>query len=1064
MVGTRRNNNARPEAGQGSGGAGGGAPIFEEIPLAGNTASADRSNHNEYEVRQDEPERTQQSQRSRGSLARQAHLEEQLRARDAEIARLRQESRGGRKEPNEEKSVHSDTGSVSRPEMDHGRRERAKGKGTSFESFMKCKPPAFKGGEDPLGCLRWIMKMEQVFCVGSYSDYQQVNYAVMRFEGEALEWWRTVKRSLAKAVLDSLTWEVFTEKIKMRFCSLGAREKAKREFLELKKGNLTIAKYNAAFTDKLQFAGSYCVTEEEQIGRYAEGLPFEYQVAVRMRRTLGEAMDEASRVEHDLTKREKAVFKGGEKRKWEGPSGSSKKKDFPPRKDQQGDKPRYCTFCHSSHKGQCTSYTMSCKRCGKTGHKFENCRSTEPVCYNCREMGHISTNCPKPKVRGGAPEKKPEVPKAKGRAFNMTAEEARRNDEVIFGTFLINAMPARVLFDSGASRSIVSTSFCSRFVLPRSPLESVLEIEVAVGKPVSVREKYDNCTVEINENVFSLTLIPMDLEGFDVVIGMDWLSSNRAEILCAKKLVRIPIPAGGYVIAYGEKSPGTLSLISVLKARKCLAKGCAAFLAHVVETSSKKAVLSEVEVVRDYADVFPDELPGLPPPRQIEFHIDLVPGAAPIAKAPYRLAPSEMKEIMTQLQELLEKGFIRPSSSPWGAPVLFVKKKDGSMRMCIDYRELNKVTVKNKYPLPRIDDLFDQLQGANFFSKIDLRSGYHQVRVRDQDIPKTAFRTRYGHYEFLVMPFGLTNAPAIFMDLMNRVCRPFLDKSVIVFIDDILVYSRTIEDHRRHLREVLDTLRKEKLYAKFSKCEFWLREVQFLGHLVGMDGIKVDPAKIEAVKKWETPKTPTEIRSFLGLAGYYRRFIQDFSKIATPLTKLTRKTEPFVWSGKQEEAFLTLKNLLCEAPILSLPEGNEDFVVYSDASYSGLGCVLMQRGKVIAYASRQLKDAEKNYPVHDLELAAVVFALKLWRHYLYGTRCTIFTDHKSLQYIQNQKELNMRQRRWMELLIDYDCEISYHPGKANVVADALSRKEPRATYRLKSLGLVVIQDIIEQIR
>ncbi|KAJ9547488.1 hypothetical protein OSB04_020031 [Centaurea solstitialis] len=489
-------------------------------------------------------------------------------------------------------------------------------------------------------------------------------------------------------------------------------------------------------------------------------------------------------------------------------------------------------------------------------------------------------------------------------------------------------------------------------------------------------------------------------------------------------------------------------------------------LAYVIgsQVEARKKTVAEVPVVSEYPDVFPDDLPGIPPERQVEFRIELVPGATPVAKAPYRLAPPEMMELSKQLGELLDKGFIRPSASPWGAPILFVKKKDGSMRMCIDYRELNKLTVKNRYPLPRIDDLFDQLQGAAWFSKIDLRSGYHQLKVREEDVHKTAFRTRYGHFEFVVMPFGLTNAPAAFMDLMNRVCRPMLDRSVIVFIDDILIYSRSKEEHVQHLREVLEVLRKEKLYAKFSKCDFWLQEVQFLGHLVNREGIKVDPAKVEAVMKWETPKTPTEIRSFLGLVGYYRRFIQDFSKIAVPLTKLTRKNEKFVWGAEQEASFDTLRRKLCEAPVLTLPEGVEDLTVYCDASYHGLGCVLMQKGKVIAYASRQLKTHEANYPTHDLELAAVVFALKLWRHYLYGVRCTIYTDHKSLHYFMDQRNLNMRQRRWLEVIKDYDCEILYHPGKANVVADALSRKGSNLLLCVPCMRMTVSASLIEMIR
>ncbi|GKD47191.1 putative reverse transcriptase domain-containing protein [Tanacetum coccineum] len=377
------------------------------------------------------------------------------------------------------------------------------------------------------------------------------------------------------------------------------------------------------------------------------------------------------------------------------------------------------------------------------------------------------------------------------------------------------------------------------------------------------------------------------------------------------------------------------------------------------------------------------------------------------------------------------------------------------MRMCIDYRELNKLTIKNRYPLPRIDDLFDQLQGACCFSKIDLRSGYHQLRVREEDIPKTAFRTRYGHFEFTVMPFGLTNAPAIFMDLMNRVCKPYLDKFVIVFIDDILIYSKSEEEHEVHLKTILDLLKKEKLYAKFSKCEFWLKEVQFLGHVVNRDGIHVDPSKVESVKNWKIPESSTEIRSFLGLAGYYRRFIENFSKIAKPLTLLTQKNKTYVWGDKQDEAFRILKEKLCNAPVLALPDGPDDFVVSCDASKQGFGSVLMQRGKVIAYASRQLKKHEKNYTTHDLELGAVVFALKIWRHYLYGTKSVIFTDHKSLQYIFDQKDLNICQRQWIELLSDYECEIKYHLGKENVVADALSRKERLKPRRVRAMSITI---------
>ncbi|GJU22350.1 reverse transcriptase domain-containing protein [Tanacetum coccineum] len=463
--------------------------------------------------------------------------------------------------------------------------------------------------------------------------------------------------------------------------------------------------------------------------------------------------------------------------------------------------------------------------------------------------------------------------------------------------------------------------------------------------------------------------------------GMDWLSDHKAEIICHEKVVRIPLLDGRVLRVLGEKPE---------------------------------------------EKVFLDDLSGLPPIREIEFRIELVLGAMPVAKYPYRLTPFKLEELSGQLRELQDNGFIRPSSSPWGALILFIKKKDGSFRMY-------------------------------------LRSGYHQLRVHEDDIPKTTFRTRYGHFEFTIMPFGLTNAPAIFMDLMNQVCRPYLDNFVIVFIDDILIYSKTREEHEMHLRLVLELLKKEKVYAKFSKCEFWLQEVQFLRHVINRDGIHVDPSKIEAVKKWKAPRTPFEVRSFLELEGYCHRFIEDFSKITKPLTVLTQKSKTFNWGEEQENAFQTLKDKLCNAPVLALPDGPKDFVVYYDALGLGLGCVLMQRGKVIAYASRQLKIHEKNYTTHDLELGAVVFALKIWRHYLYGTKSVIYTDHKSLHHIFSQKELNMRQRRWIELFRDYDCEIRYHPGKANIVADALSRKEKVKPKRVRAMNMTLQSSINDMI-
>ncbi|GJS11369.1 putative reverse transcriptase domain-containing protein [Tanacetum coccineum] len=535
-----------------------------------------------------------------------------------------------------------------------------------------------------------------------------------------------------------------------------------------------------------------------------------------------------------------------------------------------------------------------------------------------------------------------EMVNAQGWVYAVGNAEKRGNApgnpdaNVVTGTFLLNNHYASILFDTGADRSFISTAFSSLINIAPTSLENCYDVELADGKLVKIDTIIRGCTLNFLDHPFNIDLMPVELGSFDVIIGMDWLRRCHAVIVCDEKLVQVPYGNETLTFCGNESSNGResrLTVISCSKAQEYMAKGCQVFLAQISakkeEDKSERKQIEDVPIVRDFPEVFPEDLPGLPPARPVEFQIDLVPGAAPVARAPYRLAPSEMKELSEQLQELSDKGFIRPSSSPWGAPVLFVKKKDGSFRMCIDYRELNKLTVKNRYPLPRIDDLFDQLQGSSIYSKIDLRSGYHQLRVREQDIPKTAFRTRYGHYEFQVMPFGLTNAPA------------------------------------------------------------------------------------------------------------------DYPKIAKSMTNLLQKKSSSI--GEKRKSTLSVEKAeACSALILALLKGSKD-----------LCYTMMRHTKGLVH--------EKNYTTHDLELGSVVFALKIWRHYLYGTRCTVFTDHKSLQHILDQKELNMRQRRWLELLSDYDYDIHYHLGKANVVADALSRKERIKPLRVRALVMTIGLDLPKRI-
>nr|GFA09896.1 putative reverse transcriptase domain-containing protein [Tanacetum cinerariifolium] len=612
--------------------------------------------------------------------------------------------------------------------------------------------------------------------------------------------------------------------------------------------------------------GAFVSNETEKVDKYISGLP--NNIYGNVKSSKPKTLDETIKLANDLMDQKLRTYakrKSDGKRKVDDISrnnqqlfkkqnvtkaynlGSAEKKTF------EGNAPK-CTKCQRNHARPCT---QKCHKCSKIPHYARDYRSTGNTnatnnrggngpnlkgnsCFECGNLGHFKRDYPKLNNKNGG------NGNAQGWVYDVGNAERNENaagnpdSNVVTGMFLLNNRYASILFDTGANKSFVSTTFSSLVDVIPTPLDNHYDVELADGKIVGINTIIRGCTLNFLNHPFTIDLMPVELGSFNAIIGMDWLRRHYAVSVCDEKLVK------------------------------------------------------DVPIVQDFPEVFPEDWPGLPPARPVEFQIDLILGALHVARAPYRLALSEMKELSKQLQELSDKGFIRPSSSPWGAPVLFVKKKDGSFRMCIYYRELNKLTVKNRYPLLRIDDLFDQLQGSSIYSKIDLRSGHHQLRVREQDISKTAFRTQYGHYEFQVMPFGLTNAPAVFMDLMNRVCKLYLDKFVIVFIDDILIYSKNEKEHEEHLKAILRLLKEEKLYAKFSKCKFWIPKVQFLGHVIDNRG----------------------------LAGYYRRFIEGFLKIAKSMTKLTQKAIKFDWAEKEENTFQLIKQKLCSAPILALPEGS----------------------------------------------------------------------------------------------------------------------------------------------
>ncbi|GJR92281.1 putative reverse transcriptase domain-containing protein [Tanacetum coccineum] len=678
--------------------------------------------------------------------------------------------------------------------------------------------------------------MESVFHISGCAIENQVKFATCTLLGAALTWWNGQIRTLGPEAY-SMTWEVLKKKMTDKYCPQGEIKKLEIELWNLKvKGN-DVPTYTERFQELTLICTKFVANETK-----------------KDHKTLDETIELANDL-MDQKLRTYAKRQSDNKRKADDSSRNNHGHQQQPFKRHNVAKVynmgtgRRCLQVQQGQlrvnsKGKWVVYRRVWRGLRVWGGSLQQGR------------GYDVGSCPGIQRNGGVP---------------GTATFLHR-----YNSLLLNNRYASILFDTGADRSFISTAFSSLINIAPTPLENSYDVELADG--IST----------IQSRNWGIS---------NIIIGMDWLRKYYAVIVYDENLVRIPYGNETLIFCGNESNDGResrLTIISCSKAQEYMAKGCQIFLAHMSakkeEDKSEGKKLKDVPIIRDFSEVFLEDLPGLPPARLVEFHIDLIPEAAPVARAPYRLALSEMKELSEQLQELSDKGFIRPSSSPWGAPVLFVKKKDGSFRMCIDYRELNKLTVKNRYPLPRIDDLFDQLQGSSIYSKIDLRSGYHQLR----------------------------------------------DK----------------KEHEDHLKAILELLKKEKLYAKFSKCEFWIPKVQFLGHVIDSRGIHVDPSKIESIKDWASPKTPTKIRQFLGLAGYYRRFVEGFLKIAKSMTKLTQKGIKFDWGEKEENAFQLIKQKLCSAPILALHEGSEDFVVCCDASHKGLGVVLMQREKVIAYASR----------------------------------------------------------------------------------------------------------------
>lgn len=631
----------------------------------------------------------------------------------------------------------------------------------------------------------------------------------------------------------------------------------------------------------------------------------------------------------------------------------------------------------------------------------------------------------------------------------------RQGKDLLTFTASLAGRKVNILIDGGAGGNFISKDTMNKYRFDKYTIPEYLLV-FANGEKAKCNQRTKRLHLELQGYRRDIELDVASIDNYDIILGKPWLSQENPCINWKDNTITLNQQGRQTIVRPNlaeedvQNKVSVVSAMSIKRLAKQINNDCDMYI-YLIKVNSNNDKVETIEpskimpLIQEFSDILTKELPyGQPPERHIDHRIPTEVGAKCPHRAPYRLSQKEAEDVQNQIEELIKKGHIRPSCSPYGAPVLVVKKKDGSIRMCIDYRALNKITIKNKYPLPLIDDLIDCLRNARVFSKIDLRSGYHQVRVHPDDISKTAFRTHYGHFEFLVLPFGLTGAPATFMSLMNDTFRPYLRKFVVVFLDDILIYSRNIEEHLEHLRIVLEILRKERWYANKSKCCWAVTEVEYLGFKVGKGEIKPMQDKIQKIKDWLQPNNKHEIQCFLGLANYYRKFIKGFAQLAAPLTDLLKQGNKFTWNDKCNSSFIKIKQALTTEPVLSLPNPDKPFFITTDASDVAVGAILEQEDKQkrrhpVAYESRKLKEAEQKYPVHERELLAVIHALQVWRVYVYGNHVTIYTDHQPLKWIQTQPHLSPRQARWMEILEEYNYTINYRPGKENTGADALSR-------------------------
>ena len=987
---------------------------------------------------------------------------------------------------------------------------------------IKLNIPPFKGKNDPEAYLEWEMKIEHVFSCNNYEEDQKVKLAATEFSDYALVWWNKLQKERARneePMVD--TWTEMKKIMRKRYVPASYSRDLKFKLQKLTQGNKGVEEYFKEM-DVLMIQANIEEDEEVTMARFLNGLTNDIRDIVELQEfvEMDDLLHKAIQVEQQLKR--KGVAKRSftnfgssswkDKGKKDGAATSSSSTPIPSK-----------TGSKSQEEPSKRSRDVKCFKCQGLGHYAYECPNKRSMVL--REGEYISESDVEEEEESEYVEEE-ETPEGDLLMIRwllggqLKHEEESQRENIFHTRCLINGKVCMVIIDGGSCTNVASARLVSKLNLATKPHPRPYKLQwLSKDGEVQVRQQVevDVSIGKYNDKVLC-DVVPM--EASHLLLGRPWQFDKRANhdgytnkisfMHQDKKIVLKPLSPQEVCedqkkmrekllqekrekekvskTLESEKKRETLErkkseqkksetlevresylatkseVKRLFRAKQSLYILCCKNQILTTNTFDDFEVPSSVKtLLQDFQDMFPPNVPnGLPPLRGIEHQIDLIPGASLPNRPAYRSNPQETKEIQRQVDELISKGWVRDSMSPCAVPVILVPKKDGTWRMCSDCRALNNITIKYRHPIPRLDDLLDELHGACYFSKIDLKSGYNQIRIREGDEWKTAFKTKYGLYEWLVMPFGLTNAPSTFMRLMNHILREFIGKFVVVYFDDILIYSTSLDLHIDHLKSVLTVLRKEQLYANLEKCIFCTNHVVFLGFVVSSKGVQVDEEKVRAIQEWPTPKSVTEVRSFHGLASFYRRFVKDFSTLAAPLNEVLKKNVGFKWGEKQEEAFNVLKQKLTNAPILALPNFQKSFEIECDASNVGIGAVLMQEGHPIAYFSEKLSGPTLNYSTYDKELYALVRALKTWQHYLYPKEFVIHSDHESLKYIKGQGKLNKRHAKWVEFLEQFPYVIKHKKGKGNIVADALSRRHALLSMlETKLIGLECLKSMYE---